>query len=215
MTPTEQSRGFNLLRIRNFFDAQTCERILADVRSNRGGPATVYMDASSGVVNERVRRATRLAPSAEIVELVVGRLLEGKPIIEEHFDVRLSDCEDPQFLRYGVGDFFVAHQDGNTGLIRSERERTRAVSVILFLSDQAESPRPDTYCGGSLVFYGWGSGMRGQEDLRESVCGEAGMLVAFRPQTTHEVQPVEHGERYSIASWYRAIGLSSADQSKS
>jgi len=206
MTTPEQSQGFNLLLIRNFFDAQTCERILADVRSNRGGPATVYRDdkdVASGIVDERVRRATRLAPSTETVELVVGRLLESKPIIEEHFGVSINDCEDPQFLRYGVGDFFVAHQNGNTGLIRSDRESTRKVSVILFLSYQSESPRPGTYCGGSLVFHGWGSGMPGQEDLRESVRGEAGMLVAFRSQTTHEVMPVEHGERYSIASWYR------------
>jgi SM-20-related protein len=206
MTTPEQSLGFNLLVIRNFFDAQTCERILAEMRSNRGGPATVYTDdknAASGSVNERIRRATRVVPCAETVELVVGRLLEIKPIIDEHFGVRVSDCEDPQFLRYGVGDFFVAHQDGNTGLIRSERERTRTVSVIIFLSNQSESPEPDTYGGGSLVFHGWGSGMQGQEDLLESVAGEAGMLVAFRPQTTHEVMPVEHGERYSIASWYK------------
>jgi SM-20-related protein len=206
MTTPKQSLGFNLLLIRNFFDAETCERILADVRSDRGGPATVYRDAkdaASGIVDERVRRATRLVPCAETVELVVGRLLKSRPAIEEHFGVSISDCEDPQFLRYGVGDFFVAHQDGNTGLIRSDRERARTVSVIIFLSDQSESPRPDTYGGGSLVFHGWGSGMRGQEDLRESVSGEAGTLVAFRSQTTHEVLPVEHGERYSIASWYR------------
>jgi len=29
------------------------------------------------------------------------------------------------------------------------------------------------------------------------------MLVAFRSETTHEVTPVTHGERYSIASWFR------------
>lgn len=206
MTTPEKSQGFNLLLIRNFFDAETCERILAEMRSNRGGPATVYTHdkhAASGLVDERVRRATRVVPCAETIELVVARLLKVKTIIEDHFGVRISDCEDPQFLRYGVGDFFVAHQDGNTGLIRSEREMTRIVSVIIFLSNQSVSPEPDTYCGGSLVFHGWGSGMPGREDLRESLAGEAGMLVAFRPQTTHEVMPVEHGERYSIASWYR------------
>ena len=32
---------------------------------------------------------------------------------------------------------------------------------------------------------------------------EPGTLVAFRSETTHEVTPVTHGERFSIASWYR------------
>lgn len=189
--------------IRNFLDTETCERILAELRSNRGNPATVYREVASGVVDERVRRATRLEPCAETVELVVRSLLERKSIIEEHFGVSVSDCEEPQFLRYVVGDFFVTHQDGNTGLIHSVREQTRIVSVIIFLSEQSESPLPNTYCGGSLVFHGWGSRMPGLEDLRESVSGEAGMLVAFRAETTHEVMPVEHGERYTIASWYR------------
>jgi predicted 2-oxoglutarate/Fe(II)-dependent dioxygenase YbiX len=33
--------------------------------------------------------------------------------------------------------------------------------------------------------------------------GEPGMLIAFRAETTHEITPVTHGERYSIVSWYR------------
>lgn len=203
MTTLDPSAGFNLLTIRNFFDAETCASILAEMRAGSGAPATVYAVAASGVVDERMRRATRVAPSAATVAFVVRRLLESKRIVEEHFRVSLSECEDPQFLRYGVGDFFVAHQDGNTGLLQLDRERIRTVSVIVFLSDQSESPRPNTYCGGSLVFHGWGSGMAGYEDSSQSVSGETGMLVAFRPETTHEVMPVEHGERYSIACWYR------------
>jgi len=173
------------------------------MRSDVGAPATVYGASASGAVDERVRKTARLTPSAATVELVVRRLLESKQLVEDHFRVSVSECEDPQFLRYDVGGFFVAHQDGNTSLLRLDLERIRTVSVIIFLSDQSESPRPDTYCGGSLVFHGWGSGMPGYEDSRQSVSGEKGMLVAFRAETTHEVTPVEHGERYSIACWYR------------
>lgn len=97
-----------------------------------------------------------------------------------------------------MGDFFVAHQDGNTGLLRLDREQSRKVSVVILLNRQSEAPETDAYCGGSLVFSDWrGSGRR---ELR--LPGEAGTLVTFRSETTHEVIPVTHGERYSIVSWY-------------
>jgi predicted 2-oxoglutarate/Fe(II)-dependent dioxygenase YbiX len=99
-------------------------------------------------------------------------------------------------LRYGVGDFFVAHQDGNTGLLRLDTE-LRRISLVIFLSRESESPQPDTYCGGSLLFTDF------RADRKGSVAGEPGTLVAFRSETTHEVTPVTHGERYSIVSWFR------------
>ena len=116
-----------------------------------------------------------------------------------HFGISLKGCEDPQFLRYRPGDFFVAHQDGNTGLLRSEREQSRKVSIVIFLNQQSEIPEADSYEGGSLVFSEWRPDRhRGQYALP----GEAGMLVAFPSETTHEVVPITRGERYSIASWY-------------
>ena len=66
---------------------------------------------------------------------------------------------------------------------------------MIFLNRESESPEAGDYCGGSLVF----------SDLfrqRFRVSPEPGMLLAFRSETTHEVTPVTHGERYSIASWY-------------
>jgi predicted 2-oxoglutarate/Fe(II)-dependent dioxygenase YbiX len=196
MTPP-RPEPFDLFLVRDFFDAPTCERLAAEMRSAAGRPATVYGRGESGAVDERVRRAVRVSPPRETAEFVKSRLLECKAEVAAHFGVGLGDCEDPQFLRYGPGDFFVAHQDGNTGLLRLEREATRRVSTVIFLSRQAEAPEPDAFCGGSLVFSDW----RG--DQREfSLSGEPGTLVAFRAETTHEVTPVTHGERLSIASWY-------------
>jgi SM-20-related protein len=108
----------------------------------------------------------------------------------------LSECEDPQFLHYREGDFFVAHQDGNTGMTRLDTER-RLVSTVIFLSREAGSPRPGAHCGGSLVFSDY------RTASKFHLIGEPGMLVAFRAETTHEITPVTHGERYSIVSWYR------------
>jgi SM-20-related protein len=94
------------------------------------------------------------------------------------------------------GDFFVAHQDGNTGLLRLDTDHSRRISVSIFLNTQTEAPETDAYCGGSLVFLDW----RNSREFKLS--GEAGTLAAFRSETTHEVIPVTYGERYSIVSWY-------------
>ena len=104
----------------------------------------------------------------------------------------LNECEEPQFLRYRAGDFFVAHQDGNTGLINLESDRLRRVSVTVLLNDHTD------YEGGALVFSDYRTGKRVE------FAGEAGTLLAFRSETTHEVTPVKSGERYSIVTWFRA-----------
>jgi SM-20-related protein len=69
------------------------------------------------------------------------------------------------------------------------------ISTVIFLSRQSEQPEAEAYCGGSLVFSSMTDRVR--------IPSEPNMLVAFRSEMTHEVTPVTHGERYSIASWYR------------
>jgi SM-20-related protein len=199
MTTLDGAARFGLFVQRGFFDERACEALVAEMRSAEGAPSTVYGRSAAGSVDERVRKGMRHTPSGETVESVRRRLLECKPRVEEHFSVSLDGCEEPQFLSYRVGDFFVAHQDGNTGMLRLEQEERR-VSVVIFLSRQSDAPEEGAYCGGSLVFHDWRPGRRGAE-FRLS--GEAGTLVAFRSETTHEVTPVTHGERHSIACWYR------------
>lgn len=119
--------------------------------------------------------------------------------VAAHFGVEVSECEEPQFLRYQMGDFFVAHQDGNTGLLRLDTER-RLVSTVIFLSRESDSPGADVFCGGSLVF----TNLRAPaEGAKFRMRAEPGTLIAFRSETTHEVTPVTHGERLSIVSWFR------------
>jgi SM-20-related protein len=159
----------------------------------------VYGSAATGVVNETMRRSLRLTPAHETAELITSRLLACMDSVGEHFGVTLSECEESQFLRYKEGDFFVAHQDGNTGMLRLDTEQ-RLVSTIIFLSREKDAPEPgpNVYCGGSLVFTDlWGD--RGKFHLR----ADPGTLIAFRSETTHEVTPVTYGERHSIVSWYR------------
>jgi SM-20-related protein len=177
-----------------FFDQRLCDAIVAEMKAAAGAAATVYGSTVSGTIDETMRRTFRVRPANEIVALVTERLLSCKEAVEKHFGVSLKECEDPQFLRYREGDFFVAHQDGNTGLLRLETEQ-RLISTVIFLSRESDSPEVGDFCGGSLVF----------SSLRERfhMPAEPGTLVAFRSETTHEVTPVTHGERFSIASWYR------------
>ena len=199
MTALDGVVSFNLYLAREFFDARTCAEIINELASAAHSPATVYGAHATGAIDERMRKALRLRPSAETVERVRQRLLAARAEVGAHFGLSLSDCEDPQFLRYRAGDFFVAHQDGNTGLMLSEREQFRKVSVVIFLNRQSEVAEAGAYVGGSLVFTEWRpTRARGQYRLT----GEAGMLVAFPSETTHEVTPVEWGERYAIVSWY-------------
>ena len=198
MLKTELASELELFLDDSFLDARECGRLLAELRSADGGAATVYDRAAPGTVDERVRRTTRLAPSREAEEFVRRRLNDGRAALESHFGVALSECEEPQFLRYDVGGFFVAHQDGGSGLIRSERE-ARKVSVIVFLNRQSEADEPGAYRGGSLVLH---ARAVSSEDERLSVAAEPGSLVAFRSATTHEVVPVTGGRRYTIASWF-------------
>jgi SM-20-related protein len=195
----EAAAQFNLYLLRGFFDARTCEEIIAELCHAPDGPAAVYGFGESGSVDERVRKVARLIPSPKTFEVVRRRLHAGMAKVAAHFGISLSSCEEPQFLRYRVGDYFVAHQDGNTGMLLTDREQSRKLSVVIFLNPQSESSEAGTYGGGSLVFSEWRPGRIGGE-FRMSA--EAGTLVVFPAETTHEVIPVTRGERYSIASWY-------------
>src|SRR6201988_1223486 len=184
----------NLFTVKQFLEPSTCREIVAEISAAHGDAATVYGRTTSGSVDQSVRQTLRIRPSVTTVESIVRRLLALKDQVEQHFAVALSECEEPQFLRYREGDFFVAHQDGNTGMTRLETEQ-RLISTVIFLGLESESPGAGDYCGGSLVF----------SNLRERfrVSADPGTLVAFRSETTHEITPVMKGERYSIASWYR------------
>jgi len=193
---TNANTDFDLLLVTSFFDRETCRELITELRHSSAVPAVTYGQGDAGSINERVRRVESLMPSKETVEHVTRRLIDYRQKVGEHFGMSLSGCEEPQFLRYRMGDFFVAHQDGNTGLLRLDTDQSRRISISIFLNHQSETPKTETYCGGSLVFSDWRTGSEFRLD------GETGTLVAFRSETTHEVLPVTHGERYAIVSWY-------------
>jgi SM-20-related protein len=175
------------LEIEQFLDAATVERTRREMAAAQSQAATVLGHTLQHRVTSRARKATQVE-IGEPARAAVGTLLEAlQSRIETHFDRALEGFEEPQFLRYGPGDYFVAHQDGNTPLIYDD-SRFRKVSVVIFLSD------PGTFGGGSLVLHAQPS---------VTLAPAPGTLVAFPSETTHEVLPITHGERLSVVSWYR------------
>jgi len=182
---------FRLFVRDNFLTEQMCKELVAIMGSGEHSPATLYGRTESGSIDELARKSLRHTMAPETAASVKERLIECTPEIETHFSIKISECEEPQFLRYRIGDFFVAHQDGNTGMLRLDSENRR-VSVVIFLSAS------DDHCGGELVFHDY----RSQKRLAFSGY-KPGTLVAFPSETTHEVTPIISGERFSIACWYR------------
>src|SRR5215831_891491 len=171
---------FDLHLVKDFFDAGTCHRLISELQHSPSKLAPSYGKGEAPLVDERTRRTVQVLPAAETVAMVHGRLEEYAAELEQRFDISLSGFEAPQFLRYRVGDFFVAHQDGHTGLVKLKSDQWRRVSVSIFLNSESEASSPHTYGGGSLVFSDWRS------NKRFRLQAEAGTLVAFLAETTHE-----------------------------
>jgi SM-20-related protein len=179
----------DVARFESFIEPQTLARIYAAMLAASGGAANVYAHQDVGRINPLVRRTTQLTVPDAIVQSVMTLLAAHAPILEERFRTEPLSPEPPQFLKYGPGDFFVAHQDGNTPLIR-DKARFRRVSVVIYVNAD--------YSGGSLLLHEPYPNF----DVRTAIEPAPGTMVAFRSETTHEVTPVESGERYTIVSWY-------------
>jgi predicted 2-oxoglutarate/Fe(II)-dependent dioxygenase YbiX len=180
------------LLLEAFLDPAALDAVLADARAAAGAAATVQGHRTE--VATRVRHATQLAVSDATRRLVERRLSNVTPSLMEGFGVSLSAHEPLQFLRYEPGGLFVAHQDGNTPLVR-DQTLDRRISIVIFLN--AQSPFPGGYTGGNLVFHA----PYPHGDQRQAVAGAPGALLAFRSETTHEVTMVTGGERYTIVTW--------------
>jgi SM-20-related protein len=193
--------GSGLFLVRDFLDPQECAAVRAEARAVAGHPAPVYVEGAEGMVHEDVRRTTSLEVSAETIADLGRRLRELRGEIGGYFRLNLNDCELPQFLRYGEGDFFIRHQDGDTDQLEFDHLRVRKVSVVVFLNGGGDEPAAETYGGGTLLIFRAGE-EAGAPSLVFDVPGEAGLLVAFRSDTVHEVAPVTRGERFTVVSWF-------------
>jgi predicted 2-oxoglutarate/Fe(II)-dependent dioxygenase YbiX len=206
-----------LLVLRNFLDKPLCGRIRAEAQAAVVTQATVFQKGETYLIktDENARKTKWANVTDTTKKMIEERLVAAKSLLEQHFALKLSGCEEPQFLSYHPGDFFKPHYDAVPDPTPTEFAylHARKLSVVLFLNDQREEPGPNTFCGGALRFYesvAAGSLVRGntsmtvtlQPSLAHELKGEAGTLVAFRPNLLHEVEVVRGGGRQTIASWF-------------
>jgi SM-20-related protein len=195
MRESEGAAHFNLFLLRNFLDTESCASLRAELALAPTTQAPVYIEGTEGTIHETIRKTTSLHPAGETFSQIHERLLRQKSALDDHFDMTLTDCERPQFLRYEKGDFFVRHQDGNSHQLDFDHLRVRRISIVVFLNDSSVEPQEKCFSGGALNFY--------DQTMTFALMGETGLLVAFKSDIFHEVLPVTSGERFTFVSWFR------------
>ena len=195
MPTAEFFTRFGLFVRKDYFEHELCARFCREINEAAQIQTTIVGPDDTDILDENTRKVKSADVPVVTGSLVEARLLALIPTLERHFNVTLTQCEWPQFLIYREGDFYKVHHDTNGPLLKE-----RKVSVVIFLNGQAQQPADDTFCGGSLTFYGL------IDDPRWLTHGfplnsEPGLLIAFRSETVHQVLPVSHGKRYSIVSW--------------
>jgi SM-20-related protein len=192
-------RNLGLFVQENFLAADLCDQLRDQMSKGKFEPGIILGEHEEAFVEESVRKVASVDVDRSLDENVRRQLIALMPKLEDHFKVSLEKCQGPDFLKYGVGSFYLPHVDGNPS--GPSRVAKRRVSVVVFLNAQLKDPSDNTYCGGSLTFYGLMDGPEWAK-LAFPLEAEKGLLVAFRSDVLHEVQPVTHGERFSAVSWY-------------
>ena len=153
------------------------------------------------MIDHSIRSAKFTDVSEGTDGLVNRKLLDVMPRVAEQFGIALSGTQPLQFLKYQTGDHYRAHVDRRDDEQASEIARQRRISAVIFLNDQTEEKSPGGYVGGALTFYGLMQDPR-LANRGLALTGQAGLLVAFRPETVHEVGLVSWGMRNTIVTWY-------------
>lgn len=162
--------------------------------------ATIY-DGANVTLDEKSRRTKVVRISESGRSRLREVFSQIQPRLEDHFQVRLQRFDQPQVLVYRKGDHFSPHQDApeqnQPGY--DEDIQQRKVSATLLLNNQGDGK--DCYEGGAFTFYGL------MADARAAHVGiplpsAAGLLVAFRPQVIHAVEPVTRGHRISVVTFF-------------
>lgn len=184
-----------------FLPPELCRRIIVEMTESAPVRATVGKQDGNYVIDERIRKASFADVAAETVDDADERFDRLRPELASYFQVPLERHQRLQFLHYRTGDLYAPHRDSRSDSSGAAISRERKVSVVVFLNGQSEQALDGTFAGGSLTFYGLMKAP-GMEKAGMPLAPEAGLLVAFRSDIMHEVNPVTRGERYTLVSWF-------------
>jgi SM-20-related protein len=194
--------NFGLHVERGFLSPGQCDQLISDARAVTSKPATVR-EGHENVVDDDYRRSRIAQVSPDSVSLISRKLEALRPALEDHFQVKSTGCRSPEFLIYGPGDFFNAHSDSvpAQGAEADTVVTGRVISTIVFLNSESAEPKAGSFTGGTLGFFGLMDDPR-LASREFGLTGEAGLLVAFRPEIVHRIAPVTDGERFTVVTWF-------------
>lgn len=146
--------------VQNFFDPATCEKFLTLGPDGEETEASLRVDSATfgGGATASNRQSTTWFLRYDAATPLLTRVLKLLP------DLQLEQCEEPQIVRYEMGDFFNWHEDKIPDTLL-ENGGQRVATLLVYLNDVAESG------GGATTF----------QDLNLKVQPEKGKALLFFP----------------------------------
>jgi SM-20-related protein len=195
-------KQFGIFSAYEFLPAEFCEQLCSEMKSATATLGTIWNHETGRKFIEVVKkRKEYIGLPVESESLIRENLLQLMPNIAEHFGVELKDVQPIKFTRYDEGDYYRIHLDISPYHEAPPDISERKVSVIIFVNQEGENLEEGDYVGGNLTFYGllddphW-------KNVGLPLESEAGLLLAFRPDTFHEVTTVTEGSRFTITTWF-------------
>jgi predicted 2-oxoglutarate/Fe(II)-dependent dioxygenase YbiX len=180
----------SLLRQEGFLSLDEC---LAARRAMDVGQAEDAEILAEGIhIQTAIRHAAIIEPAGDLVEAIEERLDACRSHVAASLRVPLGKREGAGFIRYPPGGFYKPHRDRGIDP-QWELAARRAVALVLFLNTCRDGGAGD-FDGGVLRLF--------LPDAEVHVRPEAGLLVAFRADTLHEVTEVRGGPRDAVVDWF-------------
>lgn len=187
----------------HFLDREQCQALLRDLEQRKTVDSSTYFEHKGHTLHP-FRSSREIQVEVHWYRVIQQQLMAQQAFLADYFQRPLAKLEPLQFLKYEPGDYFKIHNDRNQALASQGGIHGREVSLLLYLNSYLrpqEEPGPEMlspYSGGELVFYFDFSRSRRGFPIATS----AGMLLAFDPDTLHEVRSVQQGTRYAVVSWF-------------
>ena len=195
-------RNLGLFVIDDFLRPEACTQLCSEMVRSTSDAGTVVRPGEARHLDVSARKVLCANIPKDSWFPVREQLRSIRPSLEQHFNVALHQkCHGPDFLIYKEGGFYVPHRDASFEAPEGISERR--VSVVVFLNGRSQEPTLNAFGGGALTFHGL-MDEPGWEKCAFDLEPAPGLLVAFRSDTLHEVQPVTFGERYTTATWFTA-----------
>jgi SM-20-related protein len=193
---------FDIISVHEFLSAEICARLCSEIENATEAAGMIWNPKEGSYVKEEIKKRKEfIGVPAESEILIREKLLQFMLPAAEHFDIDLKGVQPIKFTCYDTGDYYRKHIDVSPHADAPAIINERKISVIIFLNQEGEDLSEGDYCGGNLTFYGLFDDPSWQ-NVGLPLESESGLLLAFRPDTLHEVTPVTQGRRYTITTWF-------------